>query len=472
VAALYHTCALGGGGVAYCWGDNDFGRLGDGTTTDRFTPRPVSGEATFTSLTAGITHTCGITVAGEARCWGNNGIGQLGNPAAGTESHVPLAVAAPNGGPPLTFVLLTAGGQHTCGLTSDGGAWCWGRNSEGQLGDGSQQSQTAPVPVAGTLTFGTLSANANHTCGVTRAGAAYCWGSNNDGELGNGTTTFGPTPIAVSGGLWFIAVGAGGSGPFGTPHTCGITTTNATYCWGDNSSGQLGDGTTTNRLVPTLVSGAAFIQLDAGQRFTCALASGGLASCWGINLGGQLGTGDFSPRSTPTAVTGPGGGTALAFAAITAGVAHTCGRTTAAAIYCWGGNADGQVGQDGGATRTSPILVSLGGPALSDLTLASTEVPLEGFTNYRAVVANPGSASNKILQGYIYQGDGYRAAGGTVFAMNSGLSGVDFAVVASNSAAGTVTLAPGPANFVLQLLSFDGGTTYDTRTIPITITAP
>jgi alpha-tubulin suppressor-like RCC1 family protein len=474
VASLYHTCALGAGGVAYCWGDNDNGRLGDGTTTDRPSPGPVAGEVTFTSLTAGPTHTCGLSTAGQAWCWGLNGfLGQLGNPGAGTEAHAPVAVAGPGGGAPLAFVLLTAGVSHTCGLTSGGSAWCWGRNFEGQLGDGSQETQPTPVQAAGTLTFATLTAEAHHTCGVTTDGTAYCWGLNDKGELGDGTTTFRTTPNPVGGELSFMAIGAGG-GLLGGPHTCGVTGTNAAYCWGDNSSSQLGDGTATDRLVPTVLAGAAFSSLDAGQYFTCALGSAGAASCWGNNQAGQLGTGDFTLRSAPAAVVGPGGGTALSFQSITAGVAHVCGRTTDAAIYCWGTNVDGQLGQAGGGLRSSPTEVSLGDPKIADLTLESTEIPIGSstFTNYRAVVANPGASSNQLLQGLIYQGDGLRAAGGTTFAMASGQTIVDFTLTASNETGGDVTLVPGPATFVLLLTSFDGATTWDSRSVPITLSTP
>jgi alpha-tubulin suppressor-like RCC1 family protein len=242
-----HSCALRASGVAYCWGDNSFGQLGDGTTTNRLVPTPVAGSLTFISLSAGGDYTCGVATGGAGYCWGYNGDGRLGDNTA-TQRLVPTAVV---GG--LTFASVITGDFHSCALTSSGAAYCWGAGS--YIGDGTTTQRLAPTAVAGGLTFASINASAGpantnvaYTCGVTPSGAAYCWGYNTFGALGDGTTTQRLVPNAVTGGLTFAAVRAGGY------HTCSVTTSGAAYCWGANGNGQLGDGTTTQRLVPMPVA--------------------------------------------------------------------------------------------------------------------------------------------------------------------------------------------------------------------------
>src|SRR5207253_560701 len=247
-AGDYHSCALRASGVAYCWGDNGNGQLGDGTTTQRLVPTPVAGSLTFSSLSAGgALETCGVTPAGAAYCWGNNAYGQLGDGTT-TERLVPTAVA---GG--LTFASVTAGDFFTCAVTTSGAAYCWGAG--GYIGDGTTTQRLVPTSVAGGLTFASVNAaagtgftNTAYSCGVTTSGDAYCWGYNTFGTLGDGTTTQRLVPNTVAGGLTFADVRAGGN------HTCGVTTRGAAYCWGLNGNGELGDGTTTERLVPMPVS--------------------------------------------------------------------------------------------------------------------------------------------------------------------------------------------------------------------------
>jgi|GEM_PF-1558839 len=339
-----HTCGLKDEGAAYCWGYNGVGSVGDGTTISRPTPVAVAGGLTFASLAAGglFYHACGLTTGGPAYCWGSNANGQLGDGST-TNSATPVAVS---GG--LTFASLTGGYQHTCGLTSGGAAYCWGDNVNGQLGDGSTTRRTTPVPVSGELTFARLTAGGgSHVCGLTTSGAAYCWGNNSSGELGDGSTTSRTTPVAVSGGLTFVSMTAGYF------HTCALTSGGAVYCWGNNGSGQLGDGTLTGRTAPVAVAGGmTFASLAVGGYHTCSLTSGGAAYCWGFNLFHQMGDGSAINRATPVAVSGD-----LAFTSLTAGGWHTCGPAAGGAVYCWGYNANGELGDGSTTPRTTPVAV-------------------------------------------------------------------------------------------------------------------
>jgi alpha-tubulin suppressor-like RCC1 family protein len=201
-----HNCGLTTTGTTLCWGANDQGQRGDNTTLnpalDTVSSKltAVAGGFIFDSITAGYKHTCALDGAGVAYCWGDNGFGQLGNGTT-TTSVSPLPVA---GG--LTFTTISAGFYHTCGLTTGGAAYCWGRNTPnelqesvgGQLGDGTTVSRTSPAPVSGGLTFRSISASEVTTCGVTTAGVAYCWGDNEYGQLGTGDVTSSQVPIRVA----------------------------------------------------------------------------------------------------------------------------------------------------------------------------------------------------------------------------------------------------------------------------------
>jgi len=249
---------------------------------------------------------------------------------------------------PSKFQAVVTGAIHTCGLVTDGTAYCWGKNDFGQVGDGSRRSHVYPTPVVGSIRFQRLSAGAGHTCGISTAGSAYCWGFNFNGQLGDGTLTDRSTPVLVDGGKSWITLSAGGS------YTCGIAVDSLAYCWGWNASGQLGDGTNTDRLEPTPVAGGLkFRSVHANARHTCALTVGGQAYCWGSNQFGQLGTGNTDASNTPMLVSGT-----LTWIALDAGFSHSCGVASDGSGYCWGRNHFGQLGAGdaiGGGGQTQPV---------------------------------------------------------------------------------------------------------------------
>jgi uncharacterized repeat protein (TIGR01451 family) len=347
-AGGFHTCALNAAGGVRCWGNNDDGQLGDGTAIDRLTPVDVvSLTSGITSIAAGGYHTCALTIAGGVKCWGRNDSGQLGN-ATTTDSLTPVDVNGLTSG----VIAISAGHFHTCARLSGGSIKCWGNNSYGQLGDGTKANRLTPVDVNG-LSSGVVLIVAGewHTCALASGGSAKCWGNNGSGRLGDGTTIDRLTPVSVSGlASGVMAISAGYS------HTCAVTNTGGAKCWGLNYSGQLGDGTTTDRLTPVsaagLSNGLSFI--TAGGSHTCALTSAGREICWGDNSSGQLGDGTTINRITPTEVSSLLG----SVVATVAGAEHTCALTASNGVKCWGGNRHGQLGNDFLAYRVAPVDVA------------------------------------------------------------------------------------------------------------------
>ena len=300
-AGADHTCALTTTGGVKCWGYNSYGQLGDGTTTNRTTPVDVSGLSSgVTAIAAGYRYTCALTAAGGVKCWGSNGFGQLGDGTT-TDRHTPVDVSGLSSG----VTAIAVGEWHTCALTAGGATKCWGYNPYGQLGDGTTTERHTPVNVSGLSSGVTaIAASAYHTCALTAGGAAKCWGYNPFGQLGDGTTTNRITPVNVSGlGSGVTAIAAGWY------HTCAVTTGGAAKCWGYNPYGQLGDGTTTERHTPVNVSGLSSDAqaISAGEGYTCALTSSGEIKCWGYNSSGQLGDGTTTDRHTPVNVSGTKG---------------------------------------------------------------------------------------------------------------------------------------------------------------------
>jgi alpha-tubulin suppressor-like RCC1 family protein len=344
----FHTCALTTSGGVMCWGHNNAGQLGDGTTHSRpiakFVKNTTSG---ISAIAVGSSHACALTTGGGVKCWGSNTFGQLGDGTT-TDRSIPVNVSGLSSG----VIAISAAVAHTCALTSGGGVKCWGSNEFGQLGDGTNNYQSnIPVNVFG-LASGVnfISAGGSHTCAVTTDGGLKCWGANYGGQLGNGITGESNVPVDVSGLTSGInSVSAEGA------HTCALTTSGDVKCWGSNSHGELGDGTTTNRLIPTDVVGLPEIiqMVSAGLQHTCALMTAGKAKCWGDNFFGQLGNGTTTNSLVPVDVSGitNNGST------IEAGSAHTCAVISTGGVKCWGINSDGELGDGTTAQRLAPVNV-------------------------------------------------------------------------------------------------------------------
>jgi alpha-tubulin suppressor-like RCC1 family protein len=381
-----HTCALQiGDESAWCWGLNAYGEIGDGTNGFAPAPTLVAGETGWTALAVGIHHTCGLR-GGAPFCWG---VGHYGSLALGDDTgaprDTPAAVPAP-----VPFASIAAGGFYSCGLTADhrlwcagldasgqlgggaggdrhapvalgGGPWnavdtgashscarsaagelaCWGYNAAGQLGDDSviPRQRPGPVPTAG---GGTPAGGIRHTSEIRPDQSLWCWGHNAFGQLGQGDLTDRWTPIQVQPGTTWTAVATAN-------HTCAIKTDASLWCWGRNADYTLGDGMTTDRAVPyrvvTTAQPDAWLAVAVGPTHTCAIRSDQRLWCWGRNAQGQVGTGNLM------AVAAPAIGMNAEVDQVAAGLYHTCARRTSGrTLACWGDNGSGQLG-DGTRTR-------------------------------------------------------------------------------------------------------------------------
>lgn len=309
--------------------------------------------ADFASVGVGLAATCALTSRGAAYCWGKyfapNPVIPLGDVYGNT--FLPIRVTTT-----VVFSSLSTDGQTTCGITPNGGLYCWGYDNGGELGSGSSVAWAfTPLAVSSDLAFSQVTVTIGNACAVALGGAAYCWGDNRAGQLGNGSTVPSSIPVAVFGNLSFSSISVGRG--TGTEHTCGVTVGGAAYCWGTNDLGELGDGSTTSSATPVAVAGGlAFQSISAGrfeEAVTCGVAVGGSAYCWGGGVGSSvLGLGGAPPgecrdshgelvpcTTTPMPVSG-----GLAFSMVSVGAWHTCGVTTAGLAYCWGYNPDGELG--------------------------------------------------------------------------------------------------------------------------------
>jgi hypothetical protein len=279
--ADYAMCGVSTAGVGYCWGADKL-RL-PWQTDYRLLPRPVNGHDVFTTIAYGGWQACGLTTIGETKCWIIPVMSQ----------YTPVTVP---GAPP--FTALVAGYQHQCGLGATGGAFCWGNNPFGQLGIGTSGETNAPVgPILGARRFISIAAGFNHTCAADLGGTAYCWGQNAFGAVGDGTLTDRPLPTRVATTLRFVKVVAGNS------HSCGLTKSGTAYCWGNGYSGQVGAGANVyGSLVPIAVQqgDAVFRDIAAGGWNTCGITNRDQVYCWGDNQYNELLDGTATSGMVPT----------------------------------------------------------------------------------------------------------------------------------------------------------------------------
>ena len=365
-AGTEHTCRVTMSELS-CWGANAAQQLNTGDTTNQRAPYPVSRNG-WVSIAAGRAHTCGLRDR-AVWCWGDNSQGQLGLPvSAMTSMSAPMGMGMNRGGNGSRYRAqniynvgqIECGGDNCCALQFDGALFCWGANSEGNVGIGSTSSTVfSPKQVMPGTTFLSVSVGAAHSCAVRReddasfgaSGALLCWGRNSSGQLGQGTAAgFQASPVQVGVVRTWTSVAAG------TKHTCGLVRGGTLHCWGDNADGQLGvarvgpDGTPMIYHMPNPVdSNTDWARVAAGAYHSCGIKRSGELRCWGRGSSGQLGSGVVELLETPKVVSPPNGWLELAL-----GERHSCGLDSDRKLYCWGDNMQGQLGVGDTTRRDEP----------------------------------------------------------------------------------------------------------------------
>lgn len=415
-AGKEHTCALTAAGGVKCWGTNWVGQLGDGTGVIGSTVpvdvcamgavAPCSPErgnvlTGMAAISAGGEETCALTDVGGVKCWGGGYIGERADPPLicffGFCWPVPGDVPGLESG----VTAVSAGTVSACAVTNAGGVKCWGDNTYGQLGDGTQEFRTGPVDVVGLASgVASIAASGLHTCALTTAGGVKCWGNNHAGQVGDGTyDNRRLTPVDVVGlesGVAAIDVGL---------HTCALTTAGGVKCWGSNFRGELGVAVVeacsnplgTFACSPTPVDATGLQRgvtaIAVGGSHACVLMTTGAVKCWGNNSAGQLGIGgsDLDPHPVPMDVVG----LQEDVVAIDAGGGHTCAISAAGGLQCWGGNLMGQLGDDRACryivadTCPRPVDVVGLGPKPTPTPTTPTAFPTETTPPLPTVTATP-----------------------------------------------------------------------------------
>jgi alpha-tubulin suppressor-like RCC1 family protein len=347
-----HACAVLEDSSVVCWGSDSDGQVGDGSPAggSRLAPVPV-GLTDVAQVSAGLLHTCALIADGTVKCWGRDLDGAIGNGVDNLDDKPsPLDVID------LTdAVTIAAGGFHSCALFRGGSVKCWGGDSEGQLGNGSnaESGRPSPVDVSNLTDAVAIVAGARHTCALIEGGTVKCWGFDLHGQIGTGDDgqVSKQSPVDVPGLDSVIVLGAG------TSHTCALRSNGEVLCWGWDAHGQIGDGDDdqADELAPVpVMTSAAATQIAVGEAHSCAVLAGGSVECWGWDRDGQIGDGDDgqADHMSPTGVLD-----LEDIEAVSAGFGSTCALDRSGKVFCWGLDEDGQIGDgdDGEESELSPV---------------------------------------------------------------------------------------------------------------------
>lgn len=349
IAGGYHSCALRTGLPVQCWGLNDYGQLGDETRINRSAPTDIPNlPITAFELSGGSQHTCARASGNNLYCWGRAEDGRIGfgNSTAPENSSRPRRVSGLRAAPvKLSLLAATA-----CAVTEVGSAHCWGVNDFGQIGEGNAYSSSGPRDVASLQSAVTdIAVGEKHSCAIQSSGAAWCWGRNTDGQLGDATNLDRYSRVAVIGMNDSVQIATGQA------FSCTRTAVGGVWCWGDNVYGQLGNGGGADRNQATPVTGldSGVVAIALGHEHACALKNDAKVVCWGHNQAGQLGDSSTVDKALPTPIDDAFDD----YVAISAGEAFSCGLTTTDKVKCWGSNSTGQLGDGSTMQRPNPAQV-------------------------------------------------------------------------------------------------------------------
>ena len=336
-------------GTVYAWGYNGFGGLGDGTVINRSSPEQIGNFVNVTQTSVGGAHTLVLTAAGLVWGWGENNFGQLGCSITNHNTSVPVLITNQATLPGIRQV--SAGGQHSLALDTNGFVWSWGGNFYGQLGNGSITNSYLPNQINKNYlaNITSIAAGGEHSLALGANGTVYGWGDNLYGQVGNGNYTNQLTPVIIGSLPPISALAAGDD------HSLALGTNGNVYAWGYNVNGQLGNGTTTNSASPVLVSGLSGIaSVGAGVQFSVALATNGTVWAWGLNASGQLGDGTTTTRLTPVQVIG-----LTAVIGIQVFGDHVVATLADGSVRVWGADQLGQlgIGWEANQIQTSPEII-------------------------------------------------------------------------------------------------------------------
>lgn len=348
-AGQMHTCALMNTGKIRCWGANNNGQFGSGSTsgTAALTPVEIDIGAGATQLAAGQQHTCAL-VSGGVKCWGENSDRRLGD-GTNVDRPAPVTVIAAGSG----VTSIAAGRAHTCALFASGELRCWGLGTLGQIGDGGGANRSTPVSITSLGTnVSAIGVGTDHTCAVLTGGNLRCWGANSNMQVNASTTTNVLSPTPVAGLSESVSAVSGGDG-----HTCATLVSGGVKCWGVRTDGVLGEG----RVRDTMPFPYDILDYDSGVRdvslFThsaCVLRTNGSVECWGTNLSGEVGNGTTDPQLTPLTVTGLSSGVTAISGSVEALDVHICAIVNGAA-KCWGHNGFGKLGDNSNTSSPTPV---------------------------------------------------------------------------------------------------------------------
>jgi len=342
-----HNCMIDEDDRLWCWGKNDFGQLGDGTTDNKSIRTKISTSDDWSQISLGEDHSCAIKLDGSLWCWGDNSSSQLGDGTT-EKKFIPTPI-----GSDTDWTQISLGTNHSCAIKADGSLWCWGKNSLGQLGDATNQDSLIPIPIGTDTDWAQISIGNNHSCGLKLEGTLWCWGNNEYGQLGDGTNNNASTPVQISTDIYWTLISLGGE------HSCGLKTFGTLWCWGDNSSGQLGEGTTDDKSIPTLIGADThWKKIILGKNHSCGVNKfrnylntiERSLWCWGNNNFGQIDDETRINKLKPTEV----GNETLSTSSlpvislygesqISLGGNYSCGINRSGDPFCWGDNSDDQL---------------------------------------------------------------------------------------------------------------------------------